>query len=222
MKKIFVIAGVFVVFATVIISPFLIKVRIDCKSQYGECPRQVLDKLYSFNGKSLFLAKRGINKILKSDFSVSEFSLQFKIPDVLHAELLVKKAVIAFKESTSGSLALVDAEGEVLSRAENSVLPVITVAEALAKVGQNIGSANFFALSLAQGVNQMYQINNFVIADGSLLVELPGQIRVLFPLEGDKDTLLGSLRLIYSKIQEDGNLAGYSQIDLRFKNPVLR
>jgi hypothetical protein len=55
-----------------------------------------------------------------------------------------------------------------------------------------------------------------------LLVELPGQIRVIFPLEGDSDILLGGLRLIYSKIKEDGNLAGYSQIDMRYKNPVLR
>jgi hypothetical protein len=68
----------------------------------------------------------------------------------------------------------------------------------------------------------MYQVGQSSIQDGSLLVELPGQIRVIFPLEGDSEILLGSLRLIYSKVREDGNLAGYSQIDLRFTNPVLR
>ena len=222
MKIIITIVSIVLVSVLLIVSPLLIKVQIDCKSQYGACPQQILDKLNSFNGKSLFSAKGGIKKILKSDFSISGYSLQFKIPNILHAELLIKKAIIAFKDNKSDSLALVDADGKVLSVVTDSVLPVITVAESLQKEGQNIGTANLFALGLAQGVSQMYQINNFMIADGRLLVELPGQIRVIFPLDGDRDILLGSLRLIYSKIQEDGNLAGYSQIDLRFKNPVLR
>jgi hypothetical protein len=68
----------------------------------------------------------------------------------------------------------------------------------------------------------MYQVRDFTVQDDSLLVELPGQIRVIFPLDGDSQILLGSLRLIYSKIQNEGNPEKYSQIDLRFKNPVLR
>ena len=106
--------------------------------------------------------------------------------------------------------------------AGSSALPLIIVTGDLPKIGQNIGAENLFAHDLAQGIFQMYQIRNFAIQNGSLLVELPGQIRVILPLDGDTDILLGSLRLIYSKIQADGNPLGYSQIDLRFKNPVLR
>jgi hypothetical protein len=221
-KKIFAIAGVTLTIVVLGISQFLIRVNITCKSQYGECSRQILNKLNSFNGKSLFLVKSGVKKMLTADFSISDYSLQYKIPNILHVELLVKKAVVAFKNDKSNSLALVGADGKVLSVATDSVLPVITVIENLPEEGQNIGNVDLFALSLAQGVNQMYQTSNFIITDEGLLVELPGQIGVIFPLGGDKDALLGSLRLIYSKIREDGNLAGYSQIDLRFKNPILR
>jgi len=45
--------------------------------------------------------------------------------------------------------------------------------------------------------------------------------RVIFPLEGDTQVLLGSLRLIYSKIQTSGNPEGFRQVDLRFVSPVL-
>jgi hypothetical protein len=221
-KKIFLFICAALVFLILIISPFLIRVSVTCKSQYGECPRQITDKLNSFNGKSLFFAKSGIKKVLKSDFSISDYSVQYKIPNNLHVELLVKKAVVAFKNDKSGSFALVDADGKVLSVVSDSVLPVITVTENLPGEGKDIGTRDRFVLGLAQGINQMYQIDSFMITDEGLLVELPGQIRVIFPLDGDKDVLLGSLRLIYSKIQEDGNLAGYSQIDLRYKNPVLR
>ena len=222
MKKIFAISGVALILVVLAVSLFLIRVIVTCRSQYGECSRQVTDKLNSFNGRGLFFAKSGIKKILKSDFAISGYSIQYKIPNILQVELLAKKVVIAFKNDRSKSFALVDVNGKVLSVVSDSVLPVITVTEDIPAEGQNIGATDLFALGLAQGVNQMYQINNFLIADGDLLVELPGQIRVIFPLDGDRDALLGSLRLIYSKIQEDGNLAGYSQIDLRFKNPVLR
>ena len=100
---------------------------------------------------------------------------------------------------------LVDRNGKALSVASGSALPVVAIAENLPKAGQNIGDSDLFALNLALGVSQMYQINESVVQDGSLLVELPGQFRVLFPLEGDTQVLLGSLRLIYSKIQSDGN-----------------
>ena len=222
MKKILIVAAIVLSFAALVFSQFFIKVRIDCKSQYGDCPEQISVKLNPFNGKSLFSAKRGIKKALSSDFLISDHSLQYKIPNILRVELLVKKAVVAFRDGKTGSFVLADKEGIVLSRAQDSALPVITLEEDLPGVGQNISQANLFALNLAVGTYQMYQIRESVVQDGSLLVELPGQIRVIFPLEGDSEILLGSLRLIYSKLREDGNLAGYSQIDLRYGNPVLR
>ena len=222
MKKIFTIAIFVLAFCVLMFSPLFIQVKIDCKSQYGDCPEQILAKLTPFNGKSLFVARRGIRKALRSDFLISDYSLQYKIPNILRVELLVKKAVVAFRDSTTGTYILVDNEGVVLSKTSDSVLPVITVEEGLADVGQSISPANLLALKIVTGVYQMYQARDSAILEGSLLVELPGQIRVIFPLEGDSEILLGSLRLIYSKLREDGNLAVYSQIDLRYKNPVLR
>jgi len=221
-KKIFVVLFLALFLGILIVSFFLVKVKIVCKSQYGACPQQILDKISLFNGKSLFIAKRGVSKILGSDFLISDFSLQFKIPNILHADVLVKKPVAVFKDSTSGSMILTDKEGEALSVASDSGLPIVTIAGDLPKVGQNIGESKLFALNLAVGVFQMYQIQETLIQNYSLLVELPGQIRVIFPLDGDSRVLLGSLRLIYSKIQADGNPNKYSQIDLRFVNPVLR
>jgi hypothetical protein len=174
------------------------------------------------NFKSLFLAKKNASKILKNDFLVSDFSTQFKIPNILQTQILIKNPVIAFKDTGTGSMILVDRDGKALSVASGSAMPTVTVIENLAKVGQNIGDNDLFVLGLTLGVSQMYQINESTVQDGGLLVDLPGQIRVIFPLEGDSQVLLGSLRLIYSKIQSDGNPDKYSQIDLRFKNPVLR
>ncbi|KKS94978.1 MAG: hypothetical protein UV71_C0015G0008 [Microgenomates group bacterium GW2011_GWC1_43_13] len=222
MKRILITAAIVLPIAALVFSQFFIKVRIDCKSQYGDCPEQISGKLNVFNGKSLFSAKRGVKKALSSELLISDYSLQYKIPNILRVELLVKKASVAFKDGKTGNFILVDKEGVVLSKAQDSALPVITLEEELPDTGQSISQVNLFALDLAVGTYQMYQIRESEVRDGSLLVELPGQIRVIFPLEGDSEILLGSLRLIYSKLREDGNLAGYSQIDLRYRNPVLR
>lgn len=222
MKKIIITLIVILFSCLLLVMPFLIKVNIDCRSQYGTCPKEVTDKINLFNGKSLFTARNSVSKILKSDFLVSGFSLQFRIPNILQTEVLVKKPVIAFKDNGSDYMILVDTEGKVLSEASDSALPTITGITSLSGVGQKVSDKDIFALNLANGVYQMYQVRDFTVQDDSLLVELPGQIRVIFPLDGDSQILLGSLRLIYSKIQNEGNPEKYSQIDLRFKNPVLR
>ena len=74
----------------------------------------------------------------------------------------------------------------------------------------------------------MYQINIGEIINDSLVIELDSGTKVLFPLEGDKQILLGALRLIDSKVTTEGEeLSGVDgqvveTIDLRYKNPVLR
>ena len=222
MKKIFTITGLIIFFGLLVVSPLIIKVKVDCQSQYVQCPEEVLAEISQFNGKSITVAKNGIRKILRSDYLVSDYSIQFKLPNILHVELLVKKAAVAIGNNVGGPFILVDKDGLAIDSSPDSALPAIIITDNLPKVGQNIGTANLFALNLARGIYQMYQIRETSIQSGSLLVELPGQIRVIFPLDGDSDILLGSLRLIYSKIQSDGNPLKFSQIDLRFKNPVLR
>ena len=70
-------------------------------------------------------------------------------------------------------------------------------------------------------MNDMYQVNVGNIENDSLLVDITPKVRVIFPLEGDYKVLLGGLRLIYTKITTDYS-GIYSQIDMRYKNPVLR
>ena len=222
MKKIISIVLIFLIVIALVLTPLFIKVRVDCKTQYGECPNQILEKISPLTGKNLWLAKKGIKKYLKSEFLVSDYSIQYKIPNILHVEILIKKAFAALRDNRSGNIVLVDGTGKVLSTSQDSALPTVLLGSNLPEVGTNVDTSTLLALKLVEGIYQMYQVNESLIDNSTLLVELPGQIKVIFPLEGESEILLGALRLIYSKVREDGNLAGYSQIDLRYKNPVLR
>jgi hypothetical protein len=202
--------------------PVFIKVRIECVSQFGECPAEIKSALEKFEQKNFFSAKSQIIKFVKSDYMVSDYFVQFKLPNIAYLNILIKKPSYAVKSDLSAEYALVDKDGTVLAFSEETTLPVIFVGSKLPGVGEKLDVRSIFALGLIDGVYRMYQVYSGKITNEALLIELPGQIGVIFPLEGDSDLLLGSLRLIYSKLQTDMNPSGYTQIDLRFNNPVIR
>ncbi len=205
-----------------ILSPFFIKVRLECKSQWGECPPEISSRLESLKSKNLFVSKRNASKILKNSFLVSDFSMQFKLPNILLINTIIKKPQLAIFSKATGKYFLLDEKGTILSVSDNSDLPTLLKDGGEAKAGDVVSNDDLFALKLIQGVYLMYQIRTGAIQNDTLVVDLPGSIRVIFPLRDiDTDVLLGSLRLIYTKVTADYP-GKFSQIDMRYRNPVLR
>lgn len=221
MKKYIIPFSLLLLALCIIIIKFTVSVQISCHSQYGDCPPEIKDQLLLLNGKNMFVAEKDSKKWLKSNLLVSEFNTQFKLPNVLKIDVIVKKPLFALQNAEG--YALIDKEGVVLVQTKNTILPSVVINKNLPQIGDKIDSISLFALELIEGVYKMYQVKVGYIEENALLVDLTGQTRVLFPLVGaDRDTLLGSLRLIYANIQSPENGTVFSQIDLRYKNPVLR
>jgi len=219
-RIIYPLAGALVLF--VVVLPFFIKVGVECQSQFGVCPSEIDVQLNRFDGNSLFRARQESSKYLAKNYLVSDFSMQFKIPNMLYANLLVKKPVFAILDRSTGKNGLVDKDGRIISVSSSSSLPTVAVMNTNLQAGGNVSAREYFALELMQGIWQMYQVSLGEIKDDSLVVELPGGVTVTFPREGNKEVLLGEVRLVYGKVESMGTASKYSQIDLRFKNPVLR
>jgi hypothetical protein len=212
---------IFIVVMLAILAPFFIKVKIECRSQFGDCPAEVNSGLGAISYKNLFEARQKTSVYLKKHFLVTDFSFQFKLPDTMLVNIIVKKPYFALKNATSEKLELVDQKGIALGVSGSSSLPTVVTAGPFVKVGAAVNSNDLFALNLVSGVYQMYQVGYGTIENDALAVDMPAGLRVIFPLEGDSEVLLGSLRLIYTKVTTD--YPGlYSQIDMRYKNPVLR
>jgi hypothetical protein len=220
-KSVLRITAIIIVISGLILYPFFVKVRIECKSQTGACPVEIENGISKMQNQSLFRSRSEISRFLKSQPLVLDFSEQFKLPNILRVDILTKEPLFALKDSTSGNIDLVEKNGVVLSVTQSSSLPTVVVVGGIPAVGQKVGDQNLFALNIEAGVYEMYQIQTSYIQNGGLIVDMPGGVRVIFPLEGDYQVLLGALRLIYSKIQSEP-VNPYSQIDLRYKNPVLR
>lgn len=223
----FLILGLF--FLLFFLPPRLIKVsKIECSTQYGTCPGEMQSMINNLQFTNLHEAKKKIGKIMKNYYYISDFSTQFKLPGTLKVEILVRKPVYALNQKDTENFDLVDRDGNILAVSDNSTLPTVITVNSLGSVGEMVTPKELFALKLIAGVFSMYQVGRGQMSDSDLAVALPMGLKVIFPLgEGlDHDVILGSLRAIVGKIEvaqldilEPGN---YKEIDLRFRNPVLR
>lgn len=213
-------------FAAFTFAPKFIQINeVVCRSQFGPCTL-FGDKLSELAGKSLYETKREIKSVLLQEGSISDFSMQFKIPGTLEVAVIEKKPKFALKDSSSNLFALVDKEGKVLKIVEDSSLPQVLTTGKLPNVGEKVKEEYFFALNIVYNVSASYAVVAGRIENNSLLVNVPQGYKVVFPLSGDTDVLLGALRLLIERLNDAGKDSriseGITEIDLRFKNPVLK
>ena len=64
--------------------------EVTCRSQFGPCTL-LGDKISGLSGKSLYDTKREVGSFLSAEDSISDFSMQFKIPGTLEVAVIEKK-----------------------------------------------------------------------------------------------------------------------------------
>lgn len=221
MKKTIIISLLILFLLFLIAFPFFFKVKTECLTQYGKCPDDIYKSIES-NNLSLSKTKNKLKSYFKNNHLVSNYSTQLKLPNILVINVILEKPSFVLMQKNSEKEFLINNTGVILGVTKDSSLPRVIDDVEIHDNDQKVGESDLFGLKLIEGVYQMYQIGTGEVANNTLVVELPNQIRVLFPLNGDRDLLLGSLRLVYTKITSDNSTQNYKEIDLRFKNPVIR
>jgi len=215
------ILGVLVLIVLTIFVSRILKIGdITCSSQFGPCNVTIFAKLENLEGLPFHQAKVGISEILAHEVLVKDFSIQFYLPNRLSVNLIERKPQFAVVRSDTKALALVDAEGYIVSIEEASNLPQIVIPEGIGSVGEKVSQENFFALLILADLFSFYQVKVGVVENGALYIFLNDGTKVIFPLEGDREILISSLALVLKRYE--GVDVKPREIDLRFKNPVLR
>ena len=62
--------------ASLLLTPFFIRVNIECRSQFGECPQELEDGIGKLEGGSLYQTRRKIASYLKNNFSKNPANLK--------------------------------------------------------------------------------------------------------------------------------------------------
>jgi len=216
----------FLALLALIISPFFLLPRIlkigeiNCKSQFGPCSKNLEEKMRNISQekKNLSETKKELTAFLESDIIVNDFSFQFKLPDKLEINIIERKSKFAV-QNQNGMVALIDGNGYAITIEDSTGLPRLITPESLPNVGEKVTEETLFALELLYDMFSFYQVRTGKIDKSSLVIELSRGPKVIFPLEGNRQALLGSLRLVLAKLNSDSQV---STIDLRFKNPVIK
>lgn len=231
LKILFSLALIAIPIALIIVLPQKIKIKeIDCKSQFGPCNSSILASISTISNepRTLKESKDELKNIFSDNILVRDYSLHYQFPDIIEVNILERKPKYAIKVQGLDSYALIDEEGYVLYFLGSTGLPFLIMNEAPPNAGEQVPKNTSFALELLYGAFSAYQIREGKIENNGLVIELSQGPRVIFPLEGDRDVLLGSLRIVLSKLNnpdEDSkieNVSGVSIIDLRYKNPVIK
>lgn len=223
--------GLWLILIIVITFPFLVLPRVIkinkfvCFSQYDQCEEGLSQRISDLTGKTYFEVKKEISKILKDDSQIKDYSIQFLLPATLKIDLLLTKPRFAMKNKTSEKLVLVDKNGWVLKEEKNTNLPVLIVNSELSNVGQKIEGVSFYALDVLWHLFYFYQIKEAELTNDDVEAVFPDGVKVIFPIEGDLDLTFAGLKLVFSRLNEtgvDSKIGKVREIDLRYKNPIIR
>lgn len=210
-------------------TPRLIKIKnIICQNQFGACSDYLVKK-FPPKGLTLPDSKNSLRRELSLDLRVIKYSIKLKLPDTLVVNLIERKPIIAwsFKD---GNFVSVDKDGFIVSETQTTGLPIITTDEKIdyKKVGY-LPKEMKFATYLTEDFSSIYGKTNAIYYKDRLEVVSQNNVKIIFPLEGDRDLIIGSARLILSRLnslEEAYRIKdeGFSviSIDIRFKNPVIK
>lgn len=212
---------IFVILIPTIIQKLIKIEKIECESQYGKCDGVIANNLQlTGNYRD---TKKIIEQRLEKDILVNSYLIQYQIPNKLKIDINLKKPRYAIFNSSK--YYLIDKDGLIIEESSETNLPTLNKENINLVVGEKIEEKDKFALSIINGLTYLYSINSGNIINDELKVTNSEGITIRFPLEGDKDVLLGSLRLIFSRLNDETKgirIEDTKEIDLRFKNPVLR
>lgn len=208
-----------VIFVLIITPYFLFKIKkVECQTQYGSCPNELISGVST---------KKEIKKKLDDSILVNSYILQYQIPSILKVSVNIKEPVFAIYSLSNNKYYLIDQSGLILGETQNSSLPYIEKENSSIKIGERIIDSDLFLLRLIDKINRLYTIKygKYLTNENSMSVRLPNGVTAFLPERGDVDVLIGSLRVIFSRLNDDEQgikMGDISEIDLRFKNPVLR
>jgi len=200
------------IFGLLVMGSFKIK-KITCQSQFGPCSIVIQKNLDLALENSIKTSKKILTESLTQNSLVSNFEIRFYPPSTYKVFIIEKKQSVAFYYNDE--YIILDQAGEILTKKRDYTLPAIVVKS------PNISNSQLkFVGKLYRELAAQYKLEDPEISKESFQVII-GDNTVLFPLEGDIDFLLGSLKLTLSWLKKTDKFTRI-EIDLRYKSPVLR
>lgn len=195
--------------------------KVECYTQFGNCPESYLIKLDALIHQQIFAAN--IRKIISSQLSpvpeIDHFDIYRRIPSVLIVSVKLKSPVGVVSSGVLGSKSLmVDDSGRVYLTVENSSLPVLLTQKTVQE-GDSLTTSEIQALKIISKVSLMTSLRVYgQLQENTLNIRLGSDTEIIIDIR-KTDDWNSSLQLLLSRSKITGTMP--RKIDLRFNNPVV-
>lgn len=218
MKKIITVVAVLIFIAFCFYIVFIHKIKnIRCESQFGPCSPHISHNFTQATEKGLLKSKSEVRKLLSENSYVGDFAIQYSFPSSLEVRILERKGYVAVANSLDSEYEIWDRSGNILEISTDTVLPKLLLYEPEKLSREQI----LFASDILSVLFRWKDIKVAHVSLEGIKIDLDSSNRLLLPLEGDKDVLMGSVRYILSWLNTNPQ-GSRIEIDLRYKNPVIR
>ena len=230
MKKVVFIVVVFVlvIASFTMVARTLVIDEVDCTSQYGPCSEEVGNLLDGLKGIKYINFGNSLDKVLSTSAYIEGYTANYKPLNRMEVDVIERKTSNALKIKGEDIFMLVDPSGKITEFVEETNLPYVVIDDKKGSVGDIVTNSKQNALSIVSSMYYVYGVGSGEVVDGSLMTTLDSGIKAIFPLDGDTDILMSSLGLIISNLQVEDKefrideVGVIKEIDLRYKNPVVR
>lgn len=227
MRKVagFLITGLIVIAFIYGVISFQIK-AIDCVSQFTKCNDNISSALINVEKGNIITTRRNIVKVISQNPLIKKYWVQLNLNGkyIVMVEERVPKYCV---ESNAGKY-VTDSEGLVIKINDNGNIRCIQSVEDEYKLGDRLSVRDYFNETLLYKIRNIADIGYAYLEQNNLVVEYKGNIKLIFPKEGDADLLAGKAYYTVSQfdnieeyIIEIGNYS-ISEIDFRFNDPVVK
>lgn len=218
-KKVFSILIIFGSLALLIVVYHRLKInRIDCQSQFGPCDDEIVSTLNSQEGKPIFSSYSSVREELNNHPKVSNYNIRFSNPRSLSVNVTQRRPQVAVIAEGANEYYLYSHDGILLESKNETQLPVIHISDISVITKEQMD----FVIGMAYAINQTYNVEDILIKDGGMEFEVIGAPKIIFPVQGEIDVLLGSLTFVLSQLNSQLGEFRMEFIDFRFKNPVIK
>lgn len=203
--------------------------KVTCQLNSHDCPAELkaaLLRLFQTENLLFLSSAKAIEKINKSQLTVTGIKIQRRFPDELVFRLEQRKPQVAItaEGSQGGEYYLVDQEGVLVEKTNNAPdFPLLFLKEL-----PDLAVGNKFEEGVAKDtitilVDLQWRLLKprlaKIVSEREIEVWLEDDVQVLFSAKKDLKIQLDSLQLIFSRAKIEGEKL--KRIDLRFDKPVL-
>ena len=224
--SIFVILIASIIGLVVFVRTALVVKEIDCQLNQIICPGEIWMELMSLTiGKNIvfFPTKDLASQIKESHPLLKEVKIKKSLPNRLSFELKKREPQAVLKSPQQEGFWVVDEEGCLLEKANQTELPVVLVEQSInLNVGEKVvEKETVWAVNLFKDLklHLLTPKTAKIVSPRQIEVELSDGLLVIFSSLKEVNFQLDSLQLIFSRSKIEGR--SLKQVDLRFEKPVV-